>query len=669
MKNINIKSGAFLACVAMLSGCGENAWNDHLDGFEEPPVYSKTETIEYTLTAADYKTIASNKDNKALAEADGESDALAAIGTNGYFSTAEQARKYIPAFVSNSSFPYFTLDNGSSIKVSYDLITNQPADVLAINGGVKQYKVSEENYQEAWGSEENYITAFAPATPASANLPSILKSKYADAESGDFAVVEYFESEQNPVFGNVGSAPKTYLEISFKEAGKDNGFTIDNAKIPEDLEYVWTYDPKYGMKASAYVSGTSYESESWLISPEMTLSKDANAILIFNQAINKFASIEKAAEEATVNVREKGGKWVKLTVPNMPENLSWSFVESGNIDLSAYNGKTIQIGFCYNSTAVSAGTWEIDNVKIADGTDTRSASTKAAAADVPTVKKNAIYKYNGSEWTVPGSVLVLQPADYTAMGQSYGNLSGTLPSEVLPVYLANVLPYAAEDASEIVVYKYYDGSSTNYKANELTKIDGTWTMNNGATTDQFTRMNGVWKFNPSVVMTLPYSRNTEPTYSYFIAVKDWVYKNITKKLYPDAGLPSQSDKYAPPFIDYRDNAEFYSGASAYYGNVDIRPGTAKNNAPEGYTGYDGLSDDQITELIKKRFATETFPGALSILHPDAEPVAGMDVTYTYTFTAYTSAGTIEATAVYSVKGKGEFEFVSCTWWDGGKPTE
>lgn len=273
-----------------------------------------------------------------------------------------------------------------------------------------------------------------------------------------------------------------------------------------------------------------------------------------------------------------------------------------------------------------------------------------------TVVKNAIYSYDGSAWKVPGSMLILQPADYTAMGQSYGNLSGTLPDELLPTYLAQALPYAAEDAAVIVVYKYYDANKvTAYHASQLTKTEGKWVMNYGATVDKFTRKDGKWNFNPSVEMVLPYARNTDPTYTYFMAVKDWVFDNVTKKLYPNAE-PANGSQPGPPFIDYRNNAEFYSGASAYYGNVDVRASTAKSNAPEGYTGYEGLSDDEISELILKRFATETFVGALGIVHADADQVAGMEVTYTFTFTAYTSGGTQEYVAEYLVVGKGQFEF-------------
>ncbi len=652
MKINNIKSVAFLAGAIMMTACGENAWNDHLDGFKEPPVYSKTETVDYSLTEADYKTIANNSTNKTLAEQAGESAELTAIGNNGYFSTAEQARKYLPAFISSSSFPYFTLDNGSSIKVSYNLATNQPEEVKRIDAGVATYTVAEEDYQVAWGSTEDYIKGFAPQTPASASLPGILKNVVSDPSDGDYAVISYEEAAVNPVFGGGSTEPTVYIDQTFAE--NMDGFSMENVLLPEGSTYIWKLDSYGYMKASGYVGGANQDSEGWLVSDEVALSADANAVLTFDQACNYFTNLETAAEEATVNVREKGGNWVRLTIPEMPSKLGWTFVASGDIDLSVYNGKTIQIGFCYKSTAAKAGTWELKNVKLVDG-GKAPASTRAAASPVATVSKNAIYVYSGGEWTVPGSMAILQPEDYTAMGQSRPNLSGTLPAQLLPTYLAQTLPYASDDVAEIVVYRYYDGANTIYKANQFTKTEGVWVLNTGTTSDKFSKKDNEWKFNPSVEMTLPYSRNTDPSYTYYMACKDWVFANVTKKLYPDAE-PANGSKPGPPFIDYRDNAEFYSGSSAYYGNVDVRASTAKSNAPEGYTGYDGLSDDEISALILKRFATESFPGALSILHGDAELVDGMEVTYTFTFTAYTSDGTQEYVVEYVLASKGEFNF-------------
>lgn len=658
---------AFCLGATLLAGCSENAWNNHLDGYEEPTVYGVKETILYTLNAADYEAIASNTSNKAIAEENGESDALKAIGTNCCFTSEEQARLYIPAFLANSNFPYFTLNNGSSIKVTYDLAGNQPEAVLAINRGVKNYTVSAEDYQIAWGSDDDFIEAFAPVTPASASIPGFLAAAYPDAESGDYAVVAYKESSVNPVFGNAEAAPQTYIEEAFNE--NQGNFTTENVLLPEGSTYIWSFDSRNGgyMKASGYVGGKNCNSEGWLVSPEVKLSASANALLTFDQAWNYFASLEVAATEATVAVREKGGAWKTLSVPQTPQKFGWDFIASGDIDLSAYNGKTIQIGFCYKSTEDKAGTWEVKNVRLADGAATRA--LRAPASEVASVGKNAIYMFNGNSWTVPGSMVVLQPADYLAMGQTYGNLSGTQPEQFLPTYLRSALPYAADDAAEIVAYKYYNGSSTAYRASQYTLTAGEWVLNNGATTDQFTRKDGVFSYNPSVELTLPYARNTDPSYTYYMACVQWVFENVSKKMDPSAALAGgDKNKPVPAFIDYRDNAEFYSGASAYYGNVDVRAATALSNAPEGYTGYDGLSNEQIEELIKKRFATETLPGALAILHPEAAPVEGMEVTYSITFTAYTGASN-EETAVYVVTAPGTFSYQSCTWWGNGEDAD
>ena len=62
------------AALLVLAGCDDD-WNeDKLDGFKRPEV-TDIKKIEYTLLDADYKAIATNKTNKALAESLGLSDA------------------------------------------------------------------------------------------------------------------------------------------------------------------------------------------------------------------------------------------------------------------------------------------------------------------------------------------------------------------------------------------------------------------------------------------------------------------------------------------------------------------------------------------------------------------------------------------------------------------
>ena len=202
---MKIKRSIILAAAPalLLGACSENAWNDHLDGFTVPPVDASVTTAEFRLTAADYATIAGLDANKAIAEQDGESEELAAIGKNGTFATEEQAQKYLPALLAstNKGLPYYTWDNGSAIKVTYNVASQLPDLVKGINDGTLTYTVSEEDYQMVWGSEEDYVDAFAPGAPASGFLPTILKNNLPDAAEGQYAVVTYNQATTNPVFG------------------------------------------------------------------------------------------------------------------------------------------------------------------------------------------------------------------------------------------------------------------------------------------------------------------------------------------------------------------------------------------------------------------------------------------------------------------------------------
>ena len=135
-------------------------------------------------------------------------------------------------------------------------------------------------------------------------------------------------------------------------------FTIENKVLPEDLSYVWKFN-SYGAVASAFANSTSYETESWLISPVMDLSKATETVIEFTHAVNKFSTIEAAKEQTTVLVKVGEGDWEPLEGVVYPAEQSWTFVEN-SIDVSKkFDGKKVQVAFKYVSTAESAGTWEI----------------------------------------------------------------------------------------------------------------------------------------------------------------------------------------------------------------------------------------------------------------------------------------------------------------------
>ena len=74
------------------------------------------------------------------------------------------------------------------------------------------------------------------------------------------------------------------------------------------------------------------------------LSKAAGSpVLTFDHALNFFADIATAVKEVSVWAREEGGAWQQLSGITMPAQLSWTFVGSGNVSLSAlFAGKKIR---------------------------------------------------------------------------------------------------------------------------------------------------------------------------------------------------------------------------------------------------------------------------------------------------------------------------------------
>ena len=154
-------------------------------------------------------------------------------------------------------------------------------------------------------------------------------------------------------------------------SGSDSGylvdgmddFTIDNVNLPSELSYVWSWDSQYGAKASAFYNSTNYATESILISPEITLPADAQAAT-FSQALN-YLNGNNRADFVNVVVREgSNGAWTVANVSAWPAGNGWGFVDNCTIDLTAYAGKTIQIGFKYTSSNSCAPTWEVKRLVV-----------------------------------------------------------------------------------------------------------------------------------------------------------------------------------------------------------------------------------------------------------------------------------------------------------------
>ena len=165
-----------------------------------------------------------------------------------------------------------------------------------------------------------------------------------------------------------GQAPLSgeFYSVDFKKDGISGWEVIDVVK-PDDLEAVWTESTSYGMVAKAYANNTNYESQSWLVSPSIDLSQVQAAHLCFSHAGKYFSDIKKDVTLWLLQEEAKAAEDVEafttqLSIPVYP--VDFTFVESGDIDLSSYAGSSIRLAFKYKSSTSKAGTYEVQNLRI-----------------------------------------------------------------------------------------------------------------------------------------------------------------------------------------------------------------------------------------------------------------------------------------------------------------
>lgn len=681
INRFNIKALALAGCSMALVACSENSWNDKLDGFKEPSI-TQVENVSYTLTDADYASIAGLSDNKALA-GEALAGALKAVGTQHYFTPEIKAADYIPAFLSSSNFKYFTLSKGSSINVTYNESV-APSPEIAELTGVKEYVFSDEAYQMVYDSDSDYAASFSPSHSAAKYIPVVLNDYFDDAEKGDYLVVNYNTSDVDPVFSGQPTPPTPEFTMSN---------VLGTAKSGDNLDINGVVTAKC---SRGYILSDASGSILVYSSPFDYASVEVGDQLVVSSAITNYGNgLQIALGSATI---EKVGKqaysypspvtldpaYLATAASNTTPVPAVYGVMEGSVSLS---GNYINIGLGSDKVRGSVY-YASDDVKaqFADGSNVRiygyftstsgktepyncnivvtkvepltKASVKHRVVKIPSVNTNALYTFDGSKWVaVNSNVVVLQPSDYTAMGQNYGNLSASAPaSKYLPTCLKLKFPYAQKEDTKFVLYKYYDSGAkvTSYVCDEYGFDGSEWAQVKDyvTVTGQFVKQENNWVYDPSVTITLPNTKGNAVSQAFYQACVDWVYQNIDKP------LGSTDIKSGVGYVTTYGNNEYYSGTSAYQCNVDLRAASAK---AQYAAGYEGMSDEEVVALMKERLLNQVMPGALSILYPDATPVSGVEVIYTIYFYTYTGTAEGPFKATFEVTGKGEFKFLECSW--------
>ena len=641
MKNHIAKSLIAGAAVLALAACDYNSWNeDYLDGFETPD-NTDVKTVEYTLTAADYAAVAANKTNAALA-GDALKDQLANVGKLHRFTDEIPAADYMPAFLASTSFPYFSLSDGSAVKLTFNVADALPEELEKLNA-TEAYTLTTADYKTIWGSEEDYAEALSPAHTASKAIPAILKTLNPDAELGDYVVVNYNWSETDPVFTSTEPEERDPQIIEFDASADRND---------EDLKAFWqtivnwvyeTQDVPLGSTSitSGFGYVTSYgNNEYWSGASAFQVNVDLRG----DKAIAQYAAgyEGKTAEDVSEIM------FTRFKEQSLPYALAKKYTDLVEGDVFKVTYKA------YTGTSASyIATYEVKNGKI---TFVANADVPAAAparvAQVASTGAADIFYFDGSKWSIPNNVTALSAAQCNEItGKTYGNLTKAQADYALPIFLKQTFPYAQAGNQQFIVFNCNDVKA--YVGRQYIFDGAEWAENDGIeeTTLQFVRQGGSWKADPSVVLVLPSGKGQDFSATYYQACSDWVYENI------DVPLGSTSITSGFGYVTSFGNNEYYSGTSAYQNNVDLRADKAAAQYPEGYAG---MSDAEIVALMKKRFETEVMPGVLAKLHPEAAPMEGVQVTYTITFGTYDGSNHTE-TIRFEVTAPGTFTFLDCTW--------
>jgi hypothetical protein len=67
-----------------------------------------------------------------------------------------------------------------------------------------------------------------------------------------------------------------------------------------------------------------------------------------------------------VSLPTESGTWTQLTGFSRPAGNSWTFYDSGYIDISEYDGQKIYIGLQYTSTTSNGATWEVSKISLTE---------------------------------------------------------------------------------------------------------------------------------------------------------------------------------------------------------------------------------------------------------------------------------------------------------------
>ena len=321
-----------------------------------------------------------------------------------------------------------------------------------------------------------------------------------------------------------------------------------NLPFEEDFEYgtthwiCWTignfWEKDFGYygtgSLSASFSNTGTDGDYWLKSPQIVIpSGSGTTTLTFDSRIHLFSGTYPSGGCSV---------WISTSTPNSFSNQLWAAtsatdnVETITIDLSAYNGQSVYLGFKYNrGTASPRFRWSVDNVSVTQSAPTQYTITaNASPTSGGTVSGGGTYN-QGATCTLTATPASGYEFLYWKKGNTQVSTNATYSFTVTEsaTYTA-YFQQAAPTQYTITV---------NANNNAWGTVSGGGQYNAGATcTLHATPASGYqfdsWKKNGSVVSTNPnysFTVTENATYTAYFSAEPVTYYTITVNASPSNG--------------------------------------------------------------------------------------------------------------------------------------
>jgi hypothetical protein len=193
--------------------------------------------------------------------------------------------------------------------------------------------------------------------------------------------------------------------------GEMNGWTF----VDVEGEMNWTV-ASYQGNHYAYANGYNHgANEDWCISPAFDLNVYSNPVLTFRTAKNyNGPDLEVFFSNNYNGTNPSAATWTPLTCALSTG--SWTWVESGAIDLSSFSGTNCYIGFKYTCEESSAAGWEVDDILLVGQTsDPVVTVTPLALTGFTYMEGNGPsdeQSFTVSGLNLSGNVVIAEAADY-----------------------------------------------------------------------------------------------------------------------------------------------------------------------------------------------------------------------------------------------------------------